>query len=289
MAKENSLQNLKTQYGYCMHGLGAIKGLRQTNTYEALNLWYKRGVRIFEFDIAKTDDNKYVAAAHTVDKKSMTRMEILEEPDRYSYEWFMNQRLFPLTAGGLTPLSLSDIFELLNSHKDCIFMLDLFGMFTELELIPFLEAADSLLTNYNDINDRLLLEAYNREMSDTISSHSLKYNIIYCARYEGNTDKDGAVPIDYLKDKQISFVSYPWMYEKDFPGEIKAYSEAGITVFSRTKYNTKDKKLRAAGVSVNIVGYKFARVLIVIQLPLYMLACINRLVSKIKIKFRQKH
>lgn len=289
MTEKNSLQNLKTRYCYCMHGLGAVKGLRQTNTLEAFNLWYKRGVRVFEFDLAKTDDNKYVAVAHTVDKKSMTRMEILEEPDCYSYEWFMKQRLFPLTAGGLTPLSLSDVFELLNSHKDCIFMLDLFGMFTGLDLIPFLEAADSLITNYNDINDRLLLEAYNRQMSDTISSHSSKYNIIYCVRYEGNTDKDGAVPIEYLKDKQISFVSYPWMYEKDFPGEIKAYSEAGITVFSRTKYNTKNKKLQAAGVSVNIVGYKFSGALILIQYPLYVLACVNRLISKVKIKNRQRH
>lgn len=139
------LTSLKGQYNYCMHGLGAIGGLRQTNTLEAFNRWYKRGVRVFEFDIARTEDDRYVAVAHTVDEKSMFRMEITEKPQEYTYDWYMGQKLFPKSTKGLTPLSLESIIQLLVKHNDCVFMLDLFGMFTEDKTKHFLNAIDTVV------------------------------------------------------------------------------------------------------------------------------------------------
>ena len=79
-----TVHELKGKFNYCMHGLGAFAGVRQTNTKEAFLRWYKKGVKVFEFDIGKTTDNKYVAVAHTVDEKSMRRMEVFEKPNVYA-------------------------------------------------------------------------------------------------------------------------------------------------------------------------------------------------------------
>ena len=57
-------QELKDKFNYCMHGLGAFAGVRQTNTKEAFLRWYKKGVKVFE------------------------------KPDIYAYDWFMKQTLF---------------------------------------------------------------------------------------------------------------------------------------------------------------------------------------------------
>lgn len=275
--------SLKGQFGYCMHGLGAIGGLRQTNTREAFERWYRRGVRIFEFDMACTDDGYYVAVAHTVDRPSMFRMEITQVPESYTREWFMKQRLFPRSTKGLTPLSLEDIVRLLANHEDCVFMLDLFGLFTKEKVAHFLAALEAV-PETAQVADRLLLEAYNQEMSDAIAAHTPHREIIYCVRYEGNAD--GAdVGTAYLAEKGIRFISYPWSYTEKHPGELQKYADAGLTVFSRTKYNTKNGKLQKAGVSVNIVGYRFHGAAAVVEWPLYMLACMKRLWVKVIMKF----
>lgn len=103
-----TITDLSKGFHYCMHGLGAYKGLRQTNTLEALNYWYKKGVRVFELDIAITDDNQYFAVAHTVDAPSMKRLDIVERPQKYTFDWFMSKKLFPVTTKGLTPISLQN-------------------------------------------------------------------------------------------------------------------------------------------------------------------------------------
>lgn len=279
-----NVHDLKNSFQYAMHGNGAYKGLRQTNTLDAMLYWYGRGVHIFEIDMARTSDDRYVAVAHTVDRKSMIRLEIPEEPRAYDYGWFMSQKLFPLTTGGLTPLSLESIVEFLEQHMDCVIMLDLFGFFTEQDIEHFLDALDPLVDGKPQLRDRLLLEAYNRTMSRAIFRRSDSYCIIYCARYEGNQEKDGFVPVDDLLEYNISFVSYPWMYHKLYPSEIKAYVDAGFTVFSRTRYNFQDRLLKAEGVSVNIVAYRFDGLKIMVQWPLYMLSCIRRMLSKWKMK-----
>lgn len=278
----SGLDNLKTGYHYCMHGVGAIGGVRQTNTLEAFQRWYKKGVRVFEFDLAITEDKQYVAVAHTVDRKSMRRMEVLEIPQTYSYDWFMQQRLFSHTTKGLTPLSLADVIRLLKEDTDCCFMLDLFGMFTFADMKLFLGALDSFVSDDEDVKSRLLLEAYNGEMAEAICEHGTKYNVIYCVRYEGHMNGE-AVSVDYLRKNEIEYISYPWMYTEQFPGELERYTAAGFTAFSRTVFNTKVRKLKKAGVTVNIVSYQFHGWKIIYELPLYALACVKRILVKRKL------
>ena len=100
----------------------------------------------------------------------------------------------------------------------------------------------------------------------------------------GENDVDAV--ISFLKENSVLFISYPFMYTEKFPGEIEKYSESGMTVFSRTKYNNKNKKLMDCGVSVNIVSYVFDKKVCVFQYLRYMLACTRRLLAKIYVRIK---
>ncbi len=277
-----NINELKGSYNYAMHGNGAFKGLRQTNTMEAFSYWHGKGIKIFEIDFARTADGNYVAVAHTVEDKSLRRLEIIDLPpvEQRTEEWFMSQKLFSISTKGLTPLSLKTCVETARANKDCIFVFDLFGFFTKDECFDFAQKMKGFAGDDNELWNRILLEAYNGEMSEGLASGAPEGNIIYCARYEYNDKEDGFVSPDWLLERNIRFVSYPWKYENMFKGEIEKYSSAGITVFSRTKFNTKNGKLKAAGVSVNLIAKRFDGILIIFQYPLYMLTYFKRIYVK---------
>lgn len=285
----STVRDLKKTFQYATHGLGAYKGLRQTNTYDALIYWYKKGIRVFEIDMAKTADDDYVAVAHYLNEKDLSRLEVFDLPEKHARtkEWFMGQKLFSISSVGLRPLSVESIIRLMNKHKDMIVMLDLFGLFTSEEATCFTSVLERYIGGSIDIWERLLLESYNQEMSMGIQSVSDKANIIACVRYEENEDDEAAVSAEELLSQGIRFISYPWYYTKKHPGELEIYARNGITVFSRTKDNTKESELKCAGVSVNIVAQKYDGARIVYQYPLYMMMYIKRILVKIYIRLKE--
>lgn len=280
--------DLKDGFQYAMHGNGAYKGLRQTNTKDALLYWYNKGIRVFEIDMAKTDDDQYVAVAHDLKDKSLKRLEIFNPPQNRTADWFMQQKLFSISTKGLKPLSLQSICDILKDHQDIIIMLDLFGMFSKDDSANFTQSLCEMVAD-RLTEKRLLLEAYNWEMVEGIKEKTDKINIIYCARYEDNLQEKSTVSAEELIQKNVRFVSYPWYCSELHPGEIEAYAESGITVFSRTKYNTKDAMLQKAGVSVNIIAKRFDGWKIAYQLPAYMMTYIKRIMVKmfVRLKYRR--
>lgn len=281
-----TVNDLKNTYQYAMHGNGAYKGLRQTNTLEAMEHWYKKGVRVFEIDMARTSDNEYVAVAHYLNKKDLNRIEIFDISEQCALDWFMRQKLFSISTYGLKPLSLQTIVEQLRLHEDLIVMLDLFGMFTRAEAAALTCAVQNCIGNSDALWDRLLLEAYNEEMADGIQCTESRAHVIACVRYEENEHDAQIVSPQMLLDRGIHFISYPWMYTAEHPGELEAFSKSGITVFSRTKDNTLEKKLRAAGVHVNILAQRYDGARILYQYPLYLLTYLKRIAVKCYIKMK---
>lgn len=267
-----------------MHGNGAYKGLRQTNTLDAMEYWYKKGVRIFEIDMAKTADEAYVAVAHYLNKKDLRRLEIFQLPQLCTQEWFLHQRLFSISTGGLSPMSLETIIEQMRLREDMIVMLDLFGLFTWKEAAGFTQVLQDCIGDQETLWNRLLLESYNQAMSDGIQSTCDSANIIACVRYEENEHEKSTVAPQELLERKIRFVSYPWHYTKEYPGEIETFSKTEITVISRTKDNTMENALKQAGVSVNILAQRYDGWKIIYQYPLYMMTYLKRIVVKVYIK-----
>lgn len=281
-----SIYDLSNTFSYAMHGNGAYKGLRQTNSKDALEHWYGKGVRVFEIDLAKTSDERYVAVAHNVNAKDLRRMEIFEKPEAYTTDWFMGQKLFSISSYGLTPLSLSDILALMLQHKDMVVMLDLFGMFDAAAASSFTAELADLIDENVELWNRLLIEAYNSEMVGGISAITTQAHIIFCVRYEENIEKEKTISARELQIMGVEFVSYPWYCSVKHPGELEAYTSKGIIVFSRTKDNTKKRKLQASGVSVNLIANRYDGIKILYQWPLYMMTYIKRVLVKVYIKLK---
>lgn len=283
----NSVHQLKDSFQYAMHGCGAYKGLRQTNTKEAIIHWYEKGVRVMEIDIAPTSDGDYVAVAHHLDKKDLRRLEIFNLPESRTKDWFMSQKLFSISTSGLTPLSLESIVNLMKEKEDLIVMFDLFGLFSKEGSRQFIEKLKPYMDDPN-LWDRCLLESYNIPMIEGIHTAQEEANIIACVRYEKNINEKETISPEDLLSKDVKFVSYPWYIQKLHPGEIKQYSDAGITVFSRTKSNRWTAQLINEGVSVNIVANRFDRFLMPIQWALYVTTYFKRIYIKILIRFKYK-
>ncbi len=285
-----NIYELKDTYHYAMHGNGAFKGLRQTNTEDALMYWYSKGIRVFEIDMAETADGDYVAVAHYLNKKDLRRLELFELPNEAgrTKNWFMSQRLFTVSTLGLKPLSLETIIYLMDKHRDIVVMLDLFGLFTIDEAAGFTKVLVKYIESREKVWDRLLLESYNKEMLKGIRSVSDRANIIACVRYEENENAESTVTAQELLSQGVYFISYPWYCTEKHPGELETYARNGITVFSRTKDNTKESKLKRAGVSVNIVAQKYDGARIIYQYPLYIMTYIKRMLVKIYIKMKRK-
>lgn len=279
------IHHLKNSFSYAMHGNGAYKGLRQTNTREAFEYWYTKGVRIFEIDMAQTDDGDYVAVAHYLNRKDLRRLEIFDVPKPCTGEWFMSQKLFSISTRGLTPISLEVIVQLLSDYKDMMVMLDLFGLFQQSDTMSFILRLQSLIKDAHLWN-RILIESYNDDMTAGIQSVTREANIIVCVRSELNETMSHCISPYHLLAQGIQFVSYPWHYVRKYPHELSEFVNAGITVVSRTKSNIGSQRLCKVGVCVNLVANYFDPWLMPLQWLCYMSTYMKRVLIKIYIKLK---
>lgn len=102
---------------FIAHAGGMIDNLIYTNSLEALNLSYKKGFRLFELDIQKTKDGKYVAAHYWDEWATITNYQ-KETP--VTHEEFMKHKIYD----SLTPLDMKAINKWFKEHKDAILVTD---------------------------------------------------------------------------------------------------------------------------------------------------------------------
>ncbi len=102
---------------YIAHAGGQIDGRTYTNSKEALDLNYKKGFRLFELDIIKTKDGKYVAAHDWQHWKKITNF---NDSVPVTSEEFLKHKIYEK----YTPLDMSGINEWFTSHKDAILVTD---------------------------------------------------------------------------------------------------------------------------------------------------------------------
>lgn len=102
---------------YIAHAGGMIDGNIYTNTLEALELNYKRGFRLFELDIRKTSDEKYVAVHYWNQWASFTGFKG-ETP--VTHDEFIKHKIL----GSYTPLDMNRINAWFAEHKDAVLVTD---------------------------------------------------------------------------------------------------------------------------------------------------------------------
>lgn len=92
--------DLERDKAFCMHGCGAYHGILSGNSENALRYWKSKGFRMFEIDMSKTSDGRYVALAHKLDRRYLLLHEIFDNPEKRTEKWFLRKRLHQISLMG---------------------------------------------------------------------------------------------------------------------------------------------------------------------------------------------
>lgn len=271
------IEDLKGSFLYGMHGCGFYKGTNHVNSLEALRYWRKRGVKVMEIDVSRTYDGGFVALAHLMNKHylDLVEIDIPENPEKLTEEWFMSQQLCNRTTKGLTPMNLPMIVDLMRNDSELIVMFDLWRMWDSKDTRDFSMCFSKIASE--DIKKRCVIEVYNKNMLAGIREADSDLKVMYCVHGPQDPEFDENVSPDNLKQLGISIISYPWLSTQEHPGELESYHDAGFTIFSLYKDNRYCKQMKNAGVNVNLVDVKYSNLIL-------MLYWIKQRVRRIRLK-----
>lgn len=149
---------------YNAHALGNYHGYTMTNSKEALLNSYKTGFRFFEVDIQRTSDGHFVAY-HFWSKADAERLQIPfdEKKPVPNLNTFRQYRyLSKVFDGGLTPLTLQDIFDFMKTHQDITVMFDFLAGFIDKDNRALMNDFAAAFTD-KDIRDRSIIETYSKQ------------------------------------------------------------------------------------------------------------------------------
>jgi glycerophosphoryl diester phosphodiesterase len=114
---ENIDSYVKDIYRFIAHAGGSIDEKKYTNSLEALNHSYEQGFRLFELDIIKTSDGKFVAAHDWQHWAGLTHyrgsLPVTEQE-------FLKHRILDK----YTPLNIDLINDWFDKHKDAVLVTD---------------------------------------------------------------------------------------------------------------------------------------------------------------------
>jgi|TARA_B110000091_G_C13795727_1_gene467761 lipoteichoic acid synthase len=113
----NYLDYKKDNTRFIAHAGGEIDNKKYSNSLEALNLSYKKGFKLFELDIIKTSDGKFVAAHDWNHWKKITKY---NDTSPVTLKKFLSKKVF----GKYTPLDMVAINDWFNNHTDAILVTD---------------------------------------------------------------------------------------------------------------------------------------------------------------------
>lgn len=148
------------------HGGGEVYGLPSTNSLEALEENYKKGIRFFELDLELTADNQLVALH---DWSVAIKYLFSAEPGRYSLNEFKKLNM----VENLTPLTPELIVKWFSEHPDAYLITD--GK--QMRLL-ILKQINQTMTA---IKERIIPQVYT--FSEYLSARNLGFNKIILALY----------------------------------------------------------------------------------------------------------
>ncbi len=252
--------DLSETFIYGMHACGFAHDIMFTNCLEAVNHWYNKGVRLFEIDVDQADDGVFVAC-HDFGISTFAKMEIEDIPLQCTSEWFLNQKLYARSTGGLSPMSLEDVFEIMRGRTDMMIMIDP-KKYSYKSTSRLLETIQLYLKKYDVYGRRVFFETYNADMIEASKGYRNIMQLQYCIDDEMEMGSSSVTRkweiekmITYLLGNGITIVSYPWKLAVENLETIKKYKDRGFTLFSKTRNDILADFLQQCGVNVNLIDY----------------------------------
>ncbi len=150
---------------YIAHALGGINEDYYTNSLEALEYNYKRGLRVFEADLSPLEGGDF-ALIHTFSKDNLNELGLPESwhKDRPTAKEFKSRDIM----GKYTSMTFRDLVEYMSEHKDVWIVLDMkVGKREEMhesftEIVKIAKSVDP------KVLDRLIPQIYYEDMYKTI-------------------------------------------------------------------------------------------------------------------------
>ncbi|WP_297522216.1 glycerophosphodiester phosphodiesterase family protein [uncultured Clostridium sp.] len=209
------------------HCLGSVDGKIHTNSKEAFEEFYSKGVRNFEVDLIKTADGHLVARHDWMEYL----YETLEQPilSRNNtaplLEDFKNTKI----NKKYTPLDFNDLLDLLIKYPEANIILD-----TKVEDKESITEIFTLIENQmkeKGVNSKQIIpQIYNREMLAYIND-IYKFENVYYTLYLDKVKEQEVLDFAKENDNVKAIVMPTYKYNKSF---IKNLSENGINSYVHT-------------------------------------------------------
>jgi glycerophosphoryl diester phosphodiesterase len=169
------------------HAMGGINGQDYTNSREAWESNYERGYRVFEVDLRVLRDATLVCSHSPVGGMTIGEYEASR------------------TVGGYTPLTVTDLAELMAQYPDAWVMTDMkSGGPAEHDSI--LKILRSAVSGDATSMSRIIVQAY--EEADYRSAHKLGFENIVYTLYRQKSD-EWPRSIAFAAENNIRFVALP--------------------------------------------------------------------------------
>lgn len=190
---------LKNQQ-FIAHALGAIEDYTYTNSKEAFLYNYEQGIRLFEVDLSITTDNHFVCRHDWLDHMFpiLGQEKIIDEDNApLSLEQFKSLPIH----NKYTSISLLELLELLQEHKDAYIILDTKSVHTEFIEQEYKLLIDTVNSIDKKLLDRIIPQIYNREMFATISKFYNFPTVLYTLYQEAASNDEA---LEFAIENNIS-------------------------------------------------------------------------------------
>lgn len=202
---------------FIAHAGGSIAGRNYTNSLEAMNSSYKNGFRLFELDIIKTSDNKYVAAHDWQHWASLTAYKDSTPPTRKK---FLEQKIL----NKYTPMDMAAINKWFIDHADAILVTD--------KINTPADFSNKFIDKSRLMMELFSLEAVKEGVISKIKSSMPSYSVLR----EIKGDK-----VSLLKKLGVTDVVTSRREVNRQPETLKSIADAGINIYAFNLHFDKGK------------------------------------------------
>lgn len=203
--KSNNYEWIENNH-FVVHAMGSVAGKRVTNSLEAFESNYDKGIRLFEVDLMLTSDN-FIVARHDWLAYLAVMLEqdipghMLEKPLSYSEfrKLKINQKF--------NPLGLEDIIQLMISHEDAFIITDTKDIDKENILKKF-DIIDELLSHAPaTVRKRVIPQVYDKKMYKLLKKNYDFSSYIFTT-YNSLLTENEIVEFAHKNDIRVVSVTY---------------------------------------------------------------------------------
>jgi len=201
------------------HACGGIDGVAYTNSWEALNQSYQKGIKVIELDMTVTSDARVV-----ISHNFMPEISGKFDTETPTFDEFMNYSI----AGKYTPMSLQMLLEFMEKHPDVYIVVDhpAKGFNRLVEIITYmLKVIDSKKIN-NRVLKQFIIQVFTVREYDWLNSLGEFKNIEFY--FSARRDIEGT--IEFISNNNVHTVSINKVrLNKEI---VSKFSRIGVRVFS---------------------------------------------------------